>query len=278
MGARYPVRPAVPSPGATAFVMALLLAAVVLPASAQPAGKPVPRVAPAEEGVRWNDLTTDQRAALKPLEREWPEIGGSAKQKWLDVAARLPGMPPAERQRVQTRMAEWSSLSPAERGLARRNFQEATQVSPQDRQSRWEAYKALPAEQRQQLAARAAAPATGAKPVPSAPTATAQPVPPRRDAATGRDAGPAKSNIVPNPAFAAQPRPVAPTVVQASPGATTSLMSQRPVPPAHNQTGLPKIAATPGFVDQATLLPKRGPQAAAVRSAAASDAGATPRR
>ncbi len=31
-----------------------------------------------------------------------------------------------------------------------------------------------------------------------------------------------------------------------------------------------KIAATPGFVDQATLLPKRGPQGAATRAAAAS--------
>jgi hypothetical protein len=47
-------------------------------------------------------------------------------------------------------------------------------------------------------------------------------------------------------------------------------MTARAAPPAHHQTGMPKIAATPGFVDPATLLPKRGPQGAAVRSAAAS--------
>jgi hypothetical protein len=37
----------------------------------------------------------------------------------------------------------------------------------------------------------------------------------------------------------------------------------RAQPPAHQQTGLPKIAATPGFVDPVTLLPRRGPQGAA---------------
>ena len=34
-----------------------------------------------------------------------------------------------------------------------------------------------------------------------------------------------KSNLVPNPAYAAQPRPVAPTVVRAGPGATTTLIN-----------------------------------------------------
>src|SRR4029453_3048865 len=49
---------------------------------------------------------------------------------------------------------------------------------------------------------------------------------------------------------------------------STTLMSRRPTPPAHQQTGLPKIAATPGFVDRSTLLPQRGPQGAAARGAA----------
>jgi hypothetical protein len=58
--------------------------------------------------------------------------------------------------------------------------------------------------------------------------------------------------------------------VQAKPGATTTLMSQRALPPAHHQPGLPKIAATEGFVDHSTLLPQRGPQGAAVRAEPAS--------
>ncbi|TXC65911.1 hypothetical protein FSC37_07780 [Piscinibacter aquaticus] len=51
--------------------------------------------------------------------------------------------------------------------------------------------------------------------------------------------------------------------MQAAPGATTSLISKRPTPPAHQQPGLPKIAASPGFVDKQTLLPQRGAQGAA---------------
>jgi hypothetical protein len=97
--------------------------------------------------------------------------------------------------------------------------------------------------------------------------AASKPVPKVGASEATKDGTQAKSNLVPNPAFAAPPRPVAPTVVQARPGATTSLMSQRPAPPSHQQTGLPKIAASPGFVDKTTLLPQRGPQAAATRPA-----------
>jgi hypothetical protein len=52
-------------------------------------------------------------------------------------------------------------------------------------------------------------------------------------------------------------------VVQAKPGVTTNPISVRPAPPLHQQPGLPKIAATPEFVDKRTLLPQRGPQGAA---------------
>jgi len=41
-------------------------------------------------------------------------------------------------------------------------------------------------------------------------------------------------------------------------------ITRHPTPPPHQQTGMPKIAATPEFVNRSTLLPKRGPQAAAV--------------
>ena len=90
--------------------------------------------------------------------------------------------------------------------------------------------------------------------------------------------GPAKSNLVPNPTFTAPPRPVAPSVVQAKPGATTTLITRAPEPPRHQQTGLPKIAATPGFVDKSTLLPQRGPQGAAARPLAAAASQPTTRR
>jgi len=215
----------------------------------------------AESGPKWAELTTIQRNSLKPLERDWSTIDPDRKQKWIEIAQRIPGMPSAERERIQARMTEWARLSPSERGQARIGFQQATRVSPKDRQAQWEAYQALPAEQRRQLQARAA---------PQVAAAASKPNGQRAEKVQR------KSNIVPNPSDAAPPKSVGPTVVQAQPGATTTLISKRPTPPAHQQTGMPKIAATPEFVDKTTLLPQRGPQAAATRSSAAAST-ATPR-
>lgn len=217
-----------------------------------------------EQGPRWMSLTAAQREALGPLEEDWPGIDASRKQKWLDIAARYPSLSAAEKKRVQDRMADWARLTPAQRGEARANFQQATRVLPQDRQAQWEAYKALPDTERSRLATQAAAarpPAAGSTAGANRST-TAQAVarnPERRTPETGS----AKSNLVPNPTFATTLRPVAPTVVRAGPGATTTLVTKQPAPPIHQQPGLPKIAATPVLVDQSTLLPQRGPQAAA---------------
>ena len=199
------------------------------------------------EGPSWNSLSPAQRAALAPLQRDWNSIDASGKQRWLEVAARLPSMPPDERARMQERMSDWTRLTPQERGRARLQFQEARQMSPQERQSRWEAYQALTPERREELARHGTPP------------------PPRRSPPRGETAP--KSNLVPNPNERAATKPVAPTVVQSGPGATTRLLTERPKPPRHQQTGLPKIAATPGFVDSTTLLPKRGPQGAATQQA-----------
>ena len=79
--------------------------------------------------------------------------------------------------------------------------------------------------------------------------------PPRRRPDPRGDAAP-KSNVVPDPADGAAVRPVAPTVVQTRPGATTRLLTKPGEQPSHQQAGLPKIAATPGFVDSTTLLPQ----------------------
>jgi hypothetical protein len=191
-----------------------------------------------EQGPRWLALSAAQREALRPLEEDWAGIDGARKQKWLEIAARFPSMSTVERSRLQERMSEWARLTPSQRGETRANFQQAARVVPQDRQQQWEAYKALPDAERTRLATQAAA----ARPS-AAPTS-------------------AKSNIVPNPTFAATLRPVGPSVVRSGPGATTTLVSRKPSPPIHQTPGLPKVAATPVLVDQATLLPTRGPQAA----------------
>ena len=227
-----------------------------------------------EQGVRWRDLKAAQQAALKPLEHDWSDIDTPQKQKWLQLVARFPKMSASEQERVQARMAGWAKLTPKERGQTRLNFEEARQLPSLDRQARWDAYQALPAEQKRQLAARAA-PATAPVAGSVAATDTAR-KPGTADARAdrpdkaARDAALAKSNIVPNPAFANRPGSVSPTVVRAGPGATTTSISKRATPPSHQQTGLPKIAATPEFVDRNTLLPQRGPQGVPFHSKAAS--------
>jgi hypothetical protein len=197
----------------------------------------------------WASLTPAQRSALAPLERDWATIDVDRKQKWLEIAARFRTMSPQERQRVQQRMTEWTRMTPQQRGQARLQFQQARQLTPQEKQARWEAYQALPAERKEELARR-----------------------PARGDSRRADAE-RKSNVVPHPTDAGAAKPVAPTIVQAKPGATTTLVTKPPAPPPHQQPGLPKIAATPGFVDSATLLPKRGAQAAAVQPASAPTRG-----
>jgi hypothetical protein len=232
--------------------------ALAVPAAAQPQPSPVKRPPVQSTGPSWQSLTPQQRATLAPLQNDWASIDAPRKTKWLDIAARYPRLPPSEQERLQARMTEWARMTPSERAQARLNYQEVKQLPHQERQDKWQAYQALPEDQRQALATRgkgAAQPKTlqpGAKPPP--------------------ELG-AKRNIVPNPSHSGGPtRPVAPTVVQASPGATTTLVTRQPTPPAHQQAGMPKIAATPGFVDRNTLLPKRGPQVAGVRSAASAPA------
>ncbi|MFY7941197.1 MAG: DUF3106 domain-containing protein, partial [Burkholderiaceae bacterium] len=173
---------------------------------------------------------------------------------------RMPAMPEDERARVQLRMAEWVMLGPSERGIARLNFQEAKQVNPETRQAQWKAYQALPDDEKRQLAdSRKVHP----------------PGPPTASLASGSRSAKVinadkKSKIVTNPTFAIPPTPIAPTLIHPSYGATTTLVTKKPSPPLHQKVGLPKIATTPEFVDPKTLLPRRGPQAAATFTATAS--------
>jgi hypothetical protein len=210
-----------------------------------------------DPGAAWSQLTPAEQQALAPLAKDWSHIEAPRRAKWLEVASRFPTMPAAERARVQARMAEWARMTPAERGRARLQFQEAKQVSPTERQAKWQAYQALSEDERRALNQRA-------RPAPKPAVAASAP-----PAATADPGNAGKKNVV---QVTATPRAkaVTPTSQQARPGATTTPMTTRAAPPAHHQTGMPKIAATPGFVDPATLLPKRGPQGAAVRSAAAS--------
>ncbi len=243
---------------ALALAGAPVLAQAPAPAAARASGAAAP--VRASTGPTWASLNTQQRSILAPLERDWGSIDAPRKAKWIEVASRFPTMPATDQQRVRERMAEWARMTPAERGSARLSFQESKQMSPEQKQARWEAYQALPDEQRKALATRAkpgdehAAPAALAA---SGAAPAAKPVNANSKPATAASAA----------TTAVRPKPVTPTVVQAKPGATTTLMTAPVEPPVHHRPGQPKIAAQPGQVNPSTLLPQRGPQAAASASA-----------
>ncbi len=236
-----------------------LLAALCFAAVAAPASGPA-----------WADLSAAQRQVLAPLQATWADTDAPRKQKWLEVAERFQHMPASERSRVQQRMSSWAALSPAERTLARIQFQETRQIGPDERQARWQAYQALPDAERARLAqVQNQAQAQAAKPAArNAAAASAA-------ALRASDAVGAKRNVV-TAAAAPKVRAVSPTVVQAKPGATTTTLDQRTAQPLHHQPGLPKIVASPTFVDPTTMLPRRGPQGAAMRTAASKDAASQP--
>lgn len=218
-------------------------------------------------GPSWSSLTANQRAALAPLERDWPRIDEQRKQKWLEIATRYPSLPLAERQRLHERMTDWSRLTPAERARARLSFQEAKQLPAPERQARWEAYKALPAEQRRALAERGSAKLTD-RPRAVAASAPA-PAPAPASAAAASAAGPAR--VAPRSLAV---KPVAPTIVQAKPGATTTPVNRIALPASHpSPPGPAKIAASPSQVDRRTLLPKVGPQSAVPAASAVRPTG-----
>lgn len=251
---RWTSRTAVRGAALVAGLMAAVAFAQTPPARPPAASGSAPARSAGEEGPAWASLTPTQRQALKPLERDWPSIDGPRKSKWLEIAARYPSMSVQDQERLQGRMTEWARMTPQERTQTRLQFQGAKQVPAQDRQASWEAYQALPEDERRELANRG-------KPVGAA--SAVKPVQAQRTGATAGGAAQPKSNAVPDATVAAPAKPVAPSVVQARPGATTTLITKAPAPPAHQPSGGPKIAATPDYVDKKTLLPQTGPQSTA---------------
>lgn len=199
--------------------------------------------------VPWSSLTPSQRSAIGQLEHDWNRLTPAQQQKWLEVANRLPLRPAPEQERTQQRMSDWSKLPPQERAQTRLNFQEMRQLSREERQQQWEAYQALPLDQRRALADRAVVVESGNRRADRAPAHQGE-----------------KSSIV-QPPLPQAPRTVGPTIVQRGAGASTELVSRPSAPPLHQQAGMPKVMATPGFVDSTTLLPQRGAQGAAAQPA-----------
>ncbi|MEJ6007153.1 DUF3106 domain-containing protein [Paucibacter sp. AS339] len=227
-------------------------APVAAPLAEQARAK-VPAPAPAPNAAarllpapNWPALSPGQRQALAPLEHDWNELDAARKSQWLEVAARFGSLDPQDQARMQERMRDWARLSPVQRQEARIGFQVAKKIDADARQAKWEAYQALPPEQRQQLADKAAL----KQEKQAGKLNSASSISPASVART-------KSNLVPEVNNALPPKPVAASLLQAKPGATTVLMTTDRAVPGHLQAGDTKIMAHPELVDGKTLLPKK---------------------
>jgi len=216
-------------------------------------------------GPLWNDLSPAHRKVLAPLANDWNGLDARSKERWVDVAGRFPKMPPDEQQRATQRMGEWAHMTVAQRTQARMNFQETRGLTKEEREARWKAYQALPDEKKRELAAKRAA----AAPASAASTNVAAV---RRRAPAPLDTVQPKNNVIGGTATAhAAPgsAPAATPTDPKRPGVTTTLMTRRATPPAHQHEGAPKIAVGPNAVDRTTLLPKHTTVAAAPGPASA---------
>jgi hypothetical protein len=245
-----------PFAAATLSAAAVLGGALAAPAPvAAPASQARPAVKPEAGGPRWNDLSPAQRQVLAPLAGDWNSIDDRGKERWLGVAGRFHKLPPEEQQRATQRMVEWSHMTPQQRTQARLNFQETRDVPKAERQARWEQYQALSEEEKRELAKRAsAAGAAGSAASGAGPNGRAR-------HSTSVEVMQPKSNVVSPVKDSRTPVEPGSVAVEVRPGATTTLMTRRATPPAHQRDGGPKIAADSTHVDRTTLLPKRGPQA-----------------
>ena len=246
--AQVPAPAAAPAPGATPVPAAVApqaqpqvrAASPAAPAASAAASRAASTKAAASSATRsnnnktkplWIELTPAQQQALAPLAGKWDTVSEAQKRKWLALSQNFPKMSGAEQAKLHSRMSEWAALSPQQRTQARLNFGETQQLSADDKKAKWEAYQALPPEEKSKLAASAAkSPATAA---------AVKPVPPQKLAE------------VPKP----KPADPAATVKPAVP---TEKLSDAPKPKRAAKT--PRIAAGPGQVDGNTLLPQPAPK------------------
>lgn len=103
-----------------------------------------PETSPTAASPAWSELTPEQRTILAPLAREWDELDGTRRKKWIAIAKRYPRMKPQAQERLQKRMGDWAKLTPEQRQAARERYQQLRKLSPEQRRQvarQWRAYQ-----------------------------------------------------------------------------------------------------------------------------------------
>jgi len=147
-----------PSFAADAPTAAPAAASTVAPAVAPPPAASAPAAAPKSEvKPTWSELTPAQREVLNPLASQWPQFDSNHKVKWLAIGNKYPSMTPEQQQRLKQHIADWAKLTPEQHRLARESYAKAKKLNPEQKNAQWQQYQQLPEEQKQKLAADAAA-------------------------------------------------------------------------------------------------------------------------
>ncbi len=118
-------------------LLVALTASVLGPAHAQDLAGSL-TLAQAAGQIEWRSLNAERRAALQPLEKLWSSINADQQRKWVALSQNYSRMSPDERATLQSRMAEWVNLTPAQRTQARLNFGEVRQVPADEKRAKWE--------------------------------------------------------------------------------------------------------------------------------------------
>jgi Protein of unknown function (DUF3106) len=105
----------------------------------------------------WQELSPAQQAALRPLAGSWAGMPPAQKRKWIRISQNFAANPPAEKEKLHSHMTEWAALTPQQRTQARLNFAETRALTdgltPEQRQTQWQAYQLLSPEEKKRLAA-----------------------------------------------------------------------------------------------------------------------------
>jgi hypothetical protein len=119
-------------------------------------------------------LTADQQRALQPLAQSWGSLSDGQQRKWLEISRNYPSLSSADKAKMHSRMSAWVALSPRERAEARLNFaatnELSKELSPLEKQAKWETYQSLSPEEKRKLAEAGVRPPVGAA-LPSRPVA-----------------------------------------------------------------------------------------------------------
>ena len=100
----------------------------------------------------WENLSPTQQQILAPLESDWDYMLPDSRKKWIHVSNIYPKMSAQDQERLQSRMASWSSLSQKDRRIARENYLSSLKFPAEKKAEAWSAYQKLSDEQKKKLA------------------------------------------------------------------------------------------------------------------------------